>query len=224
MPCHRLLMPDNWGDKRLRLRLHASLSGFRALICMDHFAAVRFSEDVMRLFGLAGTALIALMVMIAAATAQTSSSNTDTGAEADVIKVYDENTLTPDAIRKCLRTDQGIVRMEEKLAEYEATLAGFLKQISDLADDLDKRRKQIDGTDPKAVDIYNKRVDRHRNMIERYNTKFLPTLADRKTKLNTAISTYNSDCADKAYFEEDWLAAIAELGVEDPRPQAGGGK
>ncbi len=142
----------------------------------------------------------------------------------DVVKVYEEGTLTPDDIRKCLQTDLDIKDMEVKLAAYEQTLTDYRKQIADLADDLDRRRKQIDGTDPKAVDIYNKRVDRHRNMIDRYNTKFLPTLTERKTRLNSGIDTYNNDCADKSYFEEDWLAAVEEMGIEDPRPQAGGGK
>lgn len=144
--------------------------------------------------------------------------------EADVIKIYDEDTLKPEDIRKCLKTDQDIVRQEQQLAEYEQTLVDFKTDIEKLASDLDKRRKQIDGSDPKAVDTYNKRVDRHRAMIDRYNQKFLPTLSERRTALNGSIDAYNSNCADKAYFEEDWLAAVEELGIKDPRPSAGGGK
>lgn len=147
-----------------------------------------------------------------------------TQGETEVIKIYDENTLKPADIRACLKSDQDIVRQEEQLAEYEATVAKFTKQIEDLVADMDKRRKEIDGTDPKAVDAYNKKVDRHRTMIDRYNQKFLPTLTERRANLNAAIDFYNTNCAGKAYFEDDWLAAVAEMGIEDPRPQAGGGK
>ncbi|WP_416897549.1 MAG: hypothetical protein ACMVY4_19110 [Minwuia sp.] len=163
----------------------------------------------------------AAVLLAGQALAQTAGDNQP---EAEVIKIYDENTLTPDDIRACLKTDQDIVAMEAQLADYEKTLAGFQQEIRDLAADLDRRRKQIDGTDAKAVDAYNKRVDRHGAMIDRYNTRFLPTLAERRSKLNAAIDTYNTDCADKAYFEEDWLAAVEEMGIEDPRAQAGGGK
>ena len=147
-----------------------------------------------------------------------------TQAETEVIKIYDENTLKPADIRTCLKLDQDIVRQEKQLAEYEQTLFAFKTDIEELAADIDERRKQIDGTDAKAVDAYNRRVDRHRAMIDRYNQKFLPTLTERRANLNQAIDSYNTNCAGKAYFEDDWLAAVAEMGIEDPRPQAGGGK
>lgn len=170
------------------------------------------------------TAIAGLMLLPGMALSQTAATETAAEPEAEVIKIYDENTLKPEDITRCLRTDQAIVRQEKQLADYEKTLLDFKTEIEDLAADLDERRKQIDGSDPKAVDAYNKRVDRHRAMIERYNDKFLPTLADRRTKLNASIDQYNTGCADKSYFEEDWLAAVEALGIEDPRPAAGGGK
>lgn len=172
--------------------------------------------------GLAAIAVIAVLPGIALSQSSTSEGTQE--PEAEVIKVYDENTLKPSDITKCLKTDQSIIRQESQLADYEKTLLDFKTEIEELAADLDKRRKQIDGSDPKAVDAYNRRVDRHRAMIERYNEKFLPTLAERRSKLNTSIDQYNNGCADKSYFEEDWLAAVEEMGIEDPRPQAGGGK
>lgn len=170
--------------------------------------------------------VLAAALLCFQAQAQTPAAETPAESEPDteVIKIYDENTLKPADIRACLKSDQDIDRQEEQLAEYEATVAKFKNQIEDLADELDERRKEIDGTDAKAVDAYNKKVDRHRTMIDRYNEKFLPTLAQRRARLNEAIDFYNANCAGKAYFEDDWLAAVSEMGIEDPRPQAGGGK
>ena len=71
---------------------------------------------------------------------------------------------------------------------------------------------------------YNRRVERHASMIERYYDKFLPNLEGRQEKLNAAIDAYNENCATKSYFEEDWLEAVDELGIEDPRKVADGGK
>jgi len=172
----------------------------------------------------------ALAMAPAVVHAQSSETTTPAASEAaasedaEVIKIYDENTLKPADIRTCLKLDQDIVRQEKQLAEYEQTLFAFKTDIEELAADIDERRKKIDGTDAKAVDAYNRRVDRHRAMIDRYNQKFLPTLSDRRARLNGAIDTYNSDCAEKAYFEEDWVAAVEELGIKDPRAEAGGGK
>ena len=165
-------------------------------------------------------ALIAMPLGLQAQTAEGDQQEPD----AEVIKIYDENTLKPEDIRACLKTDQDIVRQEQQLADYEETVLEFKTEIEELAADLDKRRKQIDGSDSKAVDAYNRRVDRHRAMIDRYNNKFIPTLTSRREKLNAAIDQYNTGCADKSYFEEDWLAAVDEMGIQDPRPQAGGGK
>ncbi|WP_417515423.1 hypothetical protein [Minwuia sp.] len=183
-------------------------------------------KSVNQLAGLAVTVAVVLAgSQLHAQTATVNKSPVASEApEPEVIKIYDENTLTPDNIRTCLTTDRDIADMEKKLAEYEITLENFKKEISALTDDMDKRRKQIDGTDPKAVDAYNARVDRHRAMIDRYNQKFLPTLAERRARMNKSIDFYNQNCADKAYFEDDWVAIVEELGIEDPRPQAGGGK
>lgn len=170
--------------------------------------------------------LACLLALAVPALAQNAKDGGKAAAEPapDVIKVYDDNTLKPEDIRACLKSDAAISDMEAKLDDYKKTVADFRAKIDELAAELDRRRKQIDGTDPDAVADYNRRVDRHAEMVERYNGSFLPNLKGRRKKLNAAIETYNSDCAEKSYFEEDWLAAVKELGIEDPRPKAGGGK
>lgn len=172
--------------------------------------------------------LAGAMALLLALPAMAQSPQTEEGPAAEpdpeIIKVYDENTLKPEDIRACLNSDMAIADMEAKVTDYEATLTVFRQQIADLGADLDRRRKQIDGTDPEAVAEYNRRVDRHAEMIDRYNQKFVPNLTARRNRLNDAIDAYNRDCADKAYFEEDWLEAVAELGIEDPRATAGGGR
>ncbi|ANK80453.1 MAG: hypothetical protein TEF_06320 [Rhizobiales bacterium NRL2] len=179
----------------------------------------------MNRFLLAG-AMALLLALPAAAQSQKAEDGpaADANPAPEIIKVYDENTLKPEDIRACLKSDLAIADMETRVADYEDTLTSFRQQIADLGEDLDRRRKQIDGTDPEAVAEYNRRVDRHADMIDRYNEKFVPNLTDRRKRLNEAIDTYNRDCAEKAYFEEDWLEAVAELGIEDPRATAGGGK
>ncbi|MDF1721379.1 MAG: hypothetical protein P1U65_11955 [Minwuia sp.] len=143
---------------------------------------------------------------------------------AEVIKVYEQGTLTPADIRACMRQDQRLVDQEKRLVAYQQSMTTYRERIRALEADLDKRRKQIDGTDPAAVTEYNTRVERHRTMIDTFNDEMLPTLDQRRDQLNKLVSDYNARCADKSYFEEDWQAALAELGIADPRPTKSGGK
>jgi len=149
---------------------------------------------------------------------------TGTTQDADVIKVYEAGTLQPADIRACLRQDQRLADLEKRLGDYQASMASHRTRITALEKDLDRRRKQIDGTDPSVVKEYNARVERHRAMIDTYNDEMLPTLDRRRDQLNKLVQDYNAGCADKSYFEEDWQAALTELGVRDPRPSKSGGK
>ncbi len=161
----------------------------------------------------------AVVLLASPATAQQKASE-----NAEVIKVYEAGTLTPADIRACLRQDQRLADLEKRLASYQASMTSYRNRISALEADLDKRRKQIDGTDPEAVKEYNARVERHRTMIDTYNDEMLPTLDQRRDQLNKLVSDYNGRCADKSYFEDDWQAALTELGIPDPRPTKSGGK
>ncbi len=159
------------------------------------------------------------MLLGSAAMAQQNASES-----AEVIKVYEAGTLTPADIRACLRQDQRLADLEKRLGTYQTSMTTYRSRISALEADLDKRRKQIDGTDPAAVKEYNTRVERHRKMIDTYNDEMLPTLDRRRDQLNQLVKDYNAGCADKSYFEQDWQAALAELGMKDPRPSKSGGK
>lgn len=162
--------------------------------------------------------------LLAATAALAQGQGSDPGQEPEVKKVYGKDTLTPAQIRDCLRLSRELDDREQKVADYEKTLTDYREKIAGLADDLQRRRQTVDGEDPKAVNEYNADIDRHRKMIETYNEQFLPTLEQRQSELNQQVGTYNADCADKAYFEDDWQAALKELDMEDPREEKGGGR
>ena len=170
---------------------------------------------------LAAAATMSAMALVGPAAAQKAAAPVQ---DAEVIKVYDKGTLKPVDIRACLRQDQRLRDLEKRLSDYQASLASHRSRITALEKELDRRRKQIDGTDPAAVKEYNARVERHRTMIDTYNEEMLPTLDRRRDQLNQLVKDYNAACADKSYFEEDWQAALAELGMKDPRPSKSGGK
>lgn len=173
------------------------------------------------LMNLAAATALSAMALAGPAAAQKSA---DPAQDAEVIKVYDAGTLKPADIRACLRQDQRLGDLEKRLTDYQASMTAHRSRITALEKELDRRRKQIDGTDPAAVKEYNARVERHRTMIDTYNEEMLPTLDRRRDQLNQLVKDYNAACADKSYFEEDWQAALAELGMKDPRPSKSGGK
>jgi Skp family chaperone for outer membrane proteins len=173
---------------------------------------------------LVNTTAAATLVALALAGTATAQTGSSASGDAEVIKVYDAGTLKPADIRACLRQDQRLGDLEKRLADYQASMATHRERITALEKELDRRRKQIDGTDPEAVKVYNARVERHRTMIDTYNDEMLPTLERRREQLNQLVRDYNRDCADKSYFEDDWQAALTELGVSDPRPSGSGGK
>lgn len=163
-------------------------------------------------------------VTVAVLLASSAQAQQKASEDAEVIKVYEDGTLTPADIRACLRQDQRLADLEKRLVTYQASMTSYRERISALEADLDNRRKQIDGTDPAAVKEYNTRVERHRKMIDTFNEEMLPTLDQRRDQLNKLVTDYNGRCADKSYFEDDWQAALTELGVPDPRPSKSGGK
>ncbi|MEC9345275.1 MAG: hypothetical protein VYB54_03545 [Pseudomonadota bacterium] len=143
-------------------------------------------------------------------------------AAQDGEKVYDATTLNPAQIRACLKLDQQMLEQEARVADYEKTLSGYREKIAALRAELTERRKAIDAADPVAVNDFNSRVDRHREMTETYNDQFVPALEKRRQRMNELVGSYNERCANKGYFEEDWTAALAELGLPDPRRRAAG--
>jgi len=114
--------------------------------------------------------------------------------------------------------------LEKRLTAYQACMTDHRSSITALETGLGRRRRQIYVPYPSAVMEFNARVEGLRTMLDTYNDEMLPALDRRRDQLNQLVKDYNADCADKSYFEEDWQAALAELGMKDPRPSKSGGK
>ncbi len=67
----------------------------------------------------------------------------------------------------------------------------------------------VDVYSQSSVDEFNKKVERHGDLVDRYNGR-LPLVNQKITARNEAVDTYNSACAEKAYFEDDLAIIKAE--------------
>ena len=146
-------------------------------------------------------------------------STAPTGA-AEVVKTYDAQTMRPEDIRKCLERSQKLNQQEQAKDDYRATVQQYLGKITKLGENLKRQRLEIDNTNPDAVKKYNDRIQEHANMIDRYNTRMVPQLVSRQDQLAKDVARYNKQCSGKKYFEDDWVAAVKELGIADPRNTA----
>ena len=142
------------------------------------------------------------------------------GTTAESVKKYDAQTMRPEDIRKCLKDGQKLDQQEQAGADYRATVTEFLGKINKLTESLKLQRVEIDNTDADAVKDYNSRVENQQQMIARYKERMLPQLNQREAQLSKSIERYNKRCSGKKYFEDDWVAAVKELGIEDPRDAA----
>lgn len=175
------------------------------------------SPRAVKVLSYAGLMMAGLVVFPVQGQAQQS---TAPAGAAEVIKTYDAQTMRPEDIRKCLERSQKLNQQEQAKDDYRSTVQQYLEKITKLGEGLKRQRLEIDNTDPDAVKKYNDRIQEHASMIDRYNTRMAPQLVSRQEQLAKDVARYNKQCSGKKYFEDDWVAAVKELGIADPRSAA----
>lgn len=175
------------------------------------------SPRAVKVLSYAGLMVAGLVVLPIQGQAQQSTAPSGT---AEVIKTYDAQTMRPEDIRKCLERGEKLNQQEKAKDDYSLTVQQYLGKITKLGEGLKRQRLEIDNTDPDAVKKYNDRIQEHASMIDRYNTRMVPQLVSRQEQLAKDVARYNKQCSGKKYFEDDWVAAVKELGIADPRSAA----
>jgi len=74
---------------------------------------------------------------------------------------------------------------------------------------INRREAMVDHYSQQSVDNFNRLIDQHRREVERHNA-MLGRASERIDQVNAAVQRFNTQCADRAYYESDMRAVLAE--------------
>lgn len=128
------------------------------------------------------------------------------------IKNYGPDTLSASQLKDCLifersleRTDAGLKARHEKIS-----LAQRANSLSKAA--IEVARSQVDQFSQNSVDNFNVQVTEY-NAAAQATSKAAAAYNVEVERGKANVSRFNRECGGKSYFEDDLLAARAELGV-----------
>ncbi len=137
----------------------------------------------------------------------------------DGAKIYGSGTLTVEQLAACLLSEQEIHVSDETLNfdrglidEKEVNLKSMEGDILYLKRYLESN-KDLELTIQQQVDIFNAKADSYNGLISAYNSE-VGSLRRLESGYNSSVQEHNSlvnhfqsDCAGKLYYEDDFVAA-----------------
>ncbi|MEE4383165.1 MAG: hypothetical protein V2J02_14285 [Pseudomonadales bacterium] len=119
------------------------------------------------------------------------------------------HVLTRAQLRECVAMEERIETMQSTIDSQKTELDGAERDLETLGTRLDREAIALDRYSQESVDRYNALVERHRQQIDAFNARVneYNRLVDDGAPL---IDRYNSSCAERAYYEDDLAAVLAE--------------
>lgn len=123
------------------------------------------------------------------------------------------NHSGPVMSRNELRTCQTYEKsLNAKLAEIQRLDTDAKEKadtINQLEEEIVQRKKTVDNYSEESVNSYNKMIDNHKKLTEKYNA-WIPILNSEVDKYKKSEEGFNKHCANKAYYLDDMDAISAE--------------
>lgn len=117
--------------------------------------------------------------------------------------------MSRDELRFCVNQDDRIDNLEQAITELEGAAASERLQLEASERALADAKAGVDVYSQQSVDGFNRMVDRHAELVDQYNAT-LPRVNEKISVRNEAVHTYNTVCAERAYYEDDLAAVNAE--------------
>lgn len=117
--------------------------------------------------------------------------------------------MSREELRFCVNHDGRLENLEQAISELEGAAASGRLQLEASERALADAKAGVDVYSEQSVDGFNRLVDRHAELVDRYNAR-LPLVNEKIAERNEAVHTYNTVCAEKAYYEDDLAAITAE--------------
>ncbi|MDH5755815.1 MAG: hypothetical protein OEZ55_04010 [Nitrospinota bacterium] len=125
-------------------------------------------------------------------------------------KIYKENILRPEEIKDCVILERDIQKVESLLKKERELLVAEEKGIAMNRDEILELKKNLNLQDGEEVQNFNKRIKEFNSRREQYNAS-AGAYSEKADKLTVMNEKYNTQCASKTYYEEDYKATLKKL-------------
>lgn len=111
--------------------------------------------------------------------------------------------LTREQLRQCLQLQPQLKSRGDEATHIRAELDTLKRDFDRLDAELKAERAGVNASDKAAVDAYNAKLARRREMVAEYNAK-LPVANDQAQRYNTLQEHWKTGCEDHPYSEADY--------------------
>lgn len=138
-------------------------------------------------------------------------------------KSYDENTLKPEQLKQCVLLGNQLDESEKIIAEQNIKVDAQVNLLSSMESEVNnldnylKSNRKTKFTSQAEVDAFNKVVKKFNDIVSRYNLeldRYKGFEAPYNQKINThnaIVDRFQSECAGKSYYMDDWSGNILDL-------------
>jgi hypothetical protein len=136
------------------------------------------------------------------------------GIRATGPKAYTTGVLSPSELEHCIINQQQIDQQASKLDILSANIQEEQQGLEELSQSLDRHQKILNRQSQADVNAYNRGVASYEKKRQTYNSA-IEQYNNEVTKLNSAIDSFNLQCGQKTYYEDDMITARKKLGIAD---------
>jgi chromosome segregation ATPase len=113
--------------------------------------------------------------------------------------------LTREQLRQCLQMQPQLKGRSEEATHARAELDALKRDFDRLETELQSERTGLNTGDKAAVDAYNAKLARRKEMVAEYNAK-LPAANEQAQRYNTLQEQWKTGCEDHPYSEADYAS------------------
>jgi len=113
--------------------------------------------------------------------------------------------LTREQLRQCQQIQPQLKTRGDEATRARAELDALKKDFDRLDSELQSDRTGLNASDKVAVDAYNAKLARRKEIVAEYNAK-LPAASDQAQRYNTLQEQWKSGCDDHPYSEADYAS------------------
>jgi chromosome segregation ATPase len=113
--------------------------------------------------------------------------------------------LTREQLRQCLQMQPQLKTRGDEATHARAELDTLKKNFDRLETELQSERARLNTSDKAAVDGYNAKLARRKDLVAEYNAK-LPAANDEAQRYNTLQDHWKTGCEDRPYSEADYAS------------------
>ena len=113
--------------------------------------------------------------------------------------------LSREQLRQCLQMQPQLKTRGDEATHARAELDALKKDFDRLDAELQAERARVNSSDKAAVDAYNAKLARRKDMVAEYNAK-QPAVNEQAQRYNTLQDHWKSGCEDRPYSEADYAS------------------